>query len=120
MTNPIAGAPVRGGSIFARRRAGLLAGALAALGALASASAADVDRGATLARRWCAACHVVASDQTRGQDNAPPFAAIARMPGFGADKIALFLLDPHPKMPDMPLSRADAEDLAAYIAALRK
>jgi hypothetical protein len=29
------------------------------------------------------------------------------------------LLDPHPKMPDMGLSRSDAADLAAYIAALK-
>jgi hypothetical protein len=29
------------------------------------------------------------------------------------------LLDPHPKMPDMALSRAEAADLAAYIATLR-
>jgi mono/diheme cytochrome c family protein len=95
-------------------------GALAALGALASASAADVDHGETLARRWCAACHVVASDQTRGQDNVPPFASIAKIPGFGADEIALLLLDPHPKMPDMQLSRGEAENLAAYIVSLGK
>lgn len=120
MTNPIAGAPLRGGSILGRRRVALATGALAALGALASASAADAGRGETLARRWCATCHVVASDQARGQDNAPPFATIAQMPGFGADKIALFLLDPHPKMPDLQLSRIEREDLAAYIVSLGK
>jgi hypothetical protein len=31
----------------------------------------------------------------------------------------LFLLDPHPKMPDMGLSRSDAADLASYIATLK-
>jgi hypothetical protein len=41
------------------------------------------------------------------------------MPGFDAAKVALFLLNPHPKMPDMNLSRAEAADLAAYIATLR-
>jgi hypothetical protein len=30
------------------------------------------------------------------------------------------LLDPHPKMPDMGLSRREAEDLAAYIASLKR
>jgi len=49
----------------------------------------------------------------------PPFATIAKIPGFDAGKIALFLLDPHPKMPDMSLSRAEAADLAAYIASLK-
>jgi hypothetical protein len=41
---------------------------------------------------------------------------LQRKPDFDAAKIALFLLDPHPKMPDMGLSRKEAADLAAYIA----
>jgi hypothetical protein len=32
----------------------------------------------------------------------------------------MFLLDPHPKMPDMSLTRTEAGDLAAYIASLGK
>ena len=92
-----------------------LAAALAALSMTASAYAADVDHGATLAKRWCAACHIVAPDQTHGQDNVPPFATIAKIPGFNADLIARFLMNPHPKMPDMQLSRDEADDLAAYI-----
>jgi hypothetical protein len=32
--------------------------------------------------------------------------------------LAFFLLDPHPKMPDMALTRAEAADLAAYISSL--
>lgn len=79
------------------------------------AYAADVDHGETLAKRWCAACHIVAPDQKQGQDNAPPFATIAKIPGFDADLIAHFLMNPHPKMPDMQLSRDEADDLAAYI-----
>jgi mono/diheme cytochrome c family protein len=95
-----------------------VAGALAALAALTltvDAYAADVDRGETLAKRWCAACHIVAVDQTHGQDNVPPFATIAKIPGFDATAIARFLMDPHPKMPDMQISRDEADDLAAYI-----
>ena len=92
-----------------------LAAALAALSMTANAYAADVDHGATLAKRWCAACHIVAPDQTHGQDNVPPFATIAKIPGFNADLIARFLMNPHPKMPDMQLSRDEADDLAAYI-----
>ena len=45
----------------------------------------------------------------------PPFATIAKIPGFDADAIARFLMNPHPKMPDMQLSRDEADDLAAYI-----
>jgi mono/diheme cytochrome c family protein len=99
---------------------GALAGLVGLPAALAgqTAFAADVEHGEKLARRWCAACHIVANDQTHGQDNAPPFATIAKIPGFTADKIALFLRDPHPKMPDMQLSRPETEDLAAYIVSL--
>lgn len=40
--------------------------------------------------------------------------------GFDASKIANFLRDPHPKMPDMQLSTEEASDLAAYILSLAK
>jgi mono/diheme cytochrome c family protein len=83
--------------------------------------AADADNGSRLAHRWCEACHVVSATQRRAStDQAPPFATIARRRGFDAAKIALFLLDPHPKMPDMSLTRAEAADLAAYIASLAR
>ena len=85
--------------------------------ALASAAAAaNAVQGAVLAKRWCAACHIVASDQKTGNTQAPPFSAIAGRRDFNAGEIALFLLDPHPKMPDMGLTRGEAADLAAYIA----
>lgn len=83
------------------------------------ASAADAKNGETLARRWCSSCHVVAADQPGTTGEAPPFRAIARTPGLDAGGIALFLLQPHPKMPDMGLSRQAAADLAAYISSLR-
>lgn len=120
MTIANAFTPSRGAFAVRRRARRALLGALAALsvGAGASALAADVDHGEKLARRWCAACHIVANDQTHGLDGAPPFATIAKIPGLGADKIALFLRDPHPKMPDMQLSRPETEDLAAYIVSL--
>jgi hypothetical protein len=65
-------------------------------------------------------CHVVSAVQRQSTtDQAPTFASIAKTPGFDAARIALFLLDPHPKMPDMELSRAEAGDLSAYIATLK-
>jgi hypothetical protein len=48
-----------------------------------------------------------------------PFTTIAAKPDFDAAKLAYFLLDPHPKMPNMQLSRTEAADLAAYIASLK-
>jgi mono/diheme cytochrome c family protein len=78
---------------------------------------ADLQNGAVLAKRWCAGCHIVASDQTKGVDGVPSFAAIARGAAFGGEQLAFFLLDPHPAMPSMTLTRNEARDLAAYIAA---
>jgi mono/diheme cytochrome c family protein len=84
------------------------------------ALAADARNGEQLARRWCEPCHVVADDQREVTGEAPPFASISRRPGFDASRIAMFLLDPHPKMPDMSLTRIEAADLAAYIATLAR
>jgi mono/diheme cytochrome c family protein len=77
--------------------------------------AADAANGEKLAKRWCAACHVVATDQKSGNAQVAPFSAIAKEPGFDTAKLALYLLLPHPKMPDMNLTRSEAADLTAYI-----
>jgi hypothetical protein len=84
------------------------------------AGAADAYSGGQIARRWCEPCHVVVSDQQGTTGEAPPFASIARRPGFDTGQLAVFLLDPHPKMPNMSLTRIEAGDLAAYIASLGK
>jgi len=92
---------------------------IAATSGIAPAFAADPDNGERLARRWCTPCHVVASDQRDPTGEAPPFTTIAAKPDFDAAKLAFFLMDPHPKMPNMSLSRTEAADLAAYIASLK-
>ena len=93
---------------------------MAVIVAITPAVGADANNGERLAHRWCAACHVVSAAQRQSTtDQAPTFANIAKTPGFDAARIALFLLDPHPKMPDMELSRAEAGDIAAYIATLK-
>ncbi|MGW1421081.1 c-type cytochrome [Bradyrhizobium manausense] len=100
------------------RRTWLLLATVSGLGAL-PALAADADHGADLARRWCASCHVVTSSQTQASADVPSFASVARRPDFSTEKLAFFLLDPHPKMPNFPLSRIEAADIAAYIGSLR-
>jgi mono/diheme cytochrome c family protein len=84
------------------------------------AQVANVGRGEEIARRWCASCHVVAADQRQATSEAPPFATIARRPDLDANRLAFFLLEPHPKMPNMSLTRSEAADLAAYITSLAK
>ena len=92
-----------------------------AAGLVSSAAlAADADNGKRLAERWCASCHVVAPDQKTASADAPPFASIAHTSGFNAEKLVFFLLEPHPKMPSMSLTRNEANDIAAYIGTLAK
>ena len=91
---------------------------IAVLLASMPAPAADAGHGKTLAQRWCVNCHIIGPDQTSATTDAPPFASVAKRPNFDEARLAFFLLDPHPKMPNMQLSRDDATDLAAYIASL--
>jgi len=62
---------------------------------------------------------VVATGQSQASADVPSFASVARRPDFNADRLAFFLLEPHPKMPNFPLSRSEATDIAAYIGSLR-
>jgi mono/diheme cytochrome c family protein len=84
-----------------------------------SIALADPENGRRLAERWCSACHVVATSQQRASADVPPFSTIARAPSFNAQQLAFFLLEPHPKMPSMSLSRKEATDIADYIKQLR-
>jgi mono/diheme cytochrome c family protein len=102
-------------------RVRIITGAIACIAGavvLASAAAADPRQGKVLAQRRCANCHVVASGQANGY--AMPFPTVARQQGFGAEKLAFFLLEPHPKTPGMGLGRREVTDLADYIATLAK
>ena len=84
-----------------------------------SALAAEADNGKTLANRWCSGCHVVDQEQKLATDQAPPFASLARMPAFNANKLAFLLLKPHPNMPTLSLSPTEIADIAEYIATLK-
>ncbi len=94
---------------------------LGAVGIFASTAsfAADPENGGSLANRWCSSCHVVGQDQKSATDQAPPFASLAKMPGFDANKLAYLLLKPHPNMPTLSLSRTEIADLTDYIATLK-
>ena len=87
--------------------------------ALSPAFGADAQNGERLAIRWCVACHIVAPDQRQSSTDVAQFQEIAKRPDFNAAKLSFFLLNPHPVMPNMGLSRIEAEDLAAYIASLK-
>jgi mono/diheme cytochrome c family protein len=84
-----------------------------------SALAADASHGKRLAELWCSACHVVTVSQKQANADAPPFEEIAKRRNFSERGLATFLLDPHAKMPNMNLSRIEADEIAAYIGTLR-
>jgi mono/diheme cytochrome c family protein len=93
-----------------------LVGASAAYAPFALA-AGDAQRGGTIAKRWCASCHVVAKDQASASADAPSFFEIARR-HTDKKKLGGFLMDPHPPMPDMHLSRKEIDDIVSYIRSL--
>lgn len=78
--------------------------------------AGDAAKGKILAQRWCASCHVVAPDQKRGSADVPSFARISETRKIAQIKGAL--TTGHIRMPDMALTRAEVDDLIAYIQTL--
>ena len=90
-----------------------------AAGIVRPALAADASNGKRVAELWCAACHVVNVNQRQANADAPPFEEIAKRSNFSERGLVIFLLDPHAKMPNMNLSRIEADDIAAYIGTLR-
>jgi mono/diheme cytochrome c family protein len=81
------------------------------------ALAAGEDDGRRIAERWCASCHIVSSSQTKAQDGVPSFARIGASQGFDEKSLTAFLASPHPRMPDMALSRPELAALVAWIKA---
>jgi mono/diheme cytochrome c family protein len=93
-----------------------LAGALV-LANVGAANAGDAAHGAVIAKRWCASCHVVASDQTNAMADAPSFFDVAAR-HVDKKRLSAFLANPHPPMPNMHLSRKEIDDIVSYIRSL--
>lgn len=98
------------------RRVGIAFAVMA--GSSSIALSADFKKGEQLGRRWCASCHLVAADQVQANADVPSFLSIAQQPNFKSEKVAAFLLDQHPKMPNFSLSRQEIDNIAEYIASL--
>lgn len=80
----------------------------------------SADDGRALAERFCSSCHLVGSASDVTVPTGPAtFRWIANKPGQTAQRIADALIAPHPPMPDMQLSRAEIQDLIAYIDTMR-
>ena len=83
------------------------------------AARADIAAGGRLARQWCANCHLVdgAGPSASVQQGPPSFRIIAGHLDPG--EMRAFLTHPHGAMPDLALSRAEIDDLIAYIESLQ-
>jgi mono/diheme cytochrome c family protein len=78
----------------------------------------DLDNGRHLSERWCVECHAITS--IPGKSRAQSFVAIAAKEKITAEMIASFLRLPHATMPNVPLRRSDAQDIAAFIMSMKK
>jgi mono/diheme cytochrome c family protein len=95
-----------------------LAVALTLLGGTGAALAQDVENGRRLSARWCSECHAIEPEGKGGRTVS--FATIAGRQDITSDMITSFLLMPHATMPNPPLSRKDARDIAAYMMEMKK
>ena len=81
----------------------------------------DAAAGRVLAESLCIGCHLIRGEE-QGQTvpaGVPSFASIARRAGQTPMGIAGGIVVPHPPMPDIPLTRDEIADLAAYVFTLR-
>lgn len=81
----------------------------------------DPETGKALAERLCTNCHLVGSArQEQANPDVPSFREIANMPEQTAGAIAGRIMLPKHPMPQIPLTKAELSDLAAYILTLRE
>lgn len=85
------------------------------------AKAANAEKGKELARSLCSSCHIVGPGEAPPVVNAdiPSFMAIAARQGQSAERIETFVINPHPVMPKIQLTKRELEAVAAYIMSLK-
>lgn len=93
---------------------------LAAMSADAAEPVSNPRAGERMARQWCAECHMVAEDQKRPVvAGVPTFRGLANDPKVSEYRIRMFLVTPHPVMPNFMLSAQETEDIVAYFRSLK-
>jgi mono/diheme cytochrome c family protein len=93
--------------------AALLASSIPAL----AAPAGDAGAGRQLVLRSCSSCHDTGTTAT-ATDGAPPLSYIAKDNKQRPAWIRGWLMDPHPPMPGIMLSRKQVDDIIAYLNSL--
>jgi mono/diheme cytochrome c family protein len=101
----------------------LIAAMLAAQAGLALAgptSKPDPATGKALAERLCTNCHLVGSLlQEQANPDVPSFPEIANLPEQTEGMVVAQIMLPKHPMPQIPLTKSELSDLAAYILSLR-
>jgi mono/diheme cytochrome c family protein len=99
------------------RTLGLLALSVLIGYAPASYAAGNADAGRQLVVRSCSSCHAtnVAATAT---DGAPPLSVIAKDNKERPAWIRGWLMEPHPPMPSISLSRQQIDDVIAYLGTI--
>ena len=78
------------------------------------------EKGETIARKSCVACHAINGGITASPNlNAPPFARLAQTPGMTAIALRAALQTSHRTMPNLVLRKRHREDVIAYILSLK-
>ena len=82
-----------------------------------AAPAGSADAGRDLVMRSCISCH--APEGTRAAtDGAPPLSFVAKDNRKNPAWVRGWLMDPHPPMPGIMLSRKQIDDIIAYLNTL--
>jgi mono/diheme cytochrome c family protein len=80
---------------------------------------ASLEHGSAMARQVCGECHAIERGRTTSPNpEAPAFQVIADTPGMSNVALRAFLYTPHRKMPNIVLSRDEADDIIEYIRSL--
>ncbi|TAL03258.1 MAG: cytochrome c [Rhodospirillaceae bacterium] len=74
----------------------------------------DPKVGAAIAQRSCASCHALGGARIVS-DKAPNLAVVAHDPSRTPAYFRGFLSKPHPRMPPLPLTTLEIENLVAYL-----
>jgi mono/diheme cytochrome c family protein len=77
--------------------------------------------GLRYAEQTCSECHAVARGQTLSPaPEAPTFDVVANTPGMTRFALNAWLHTPHPSMPNLIIAPERIDDLAAYLATLKR
>src|SRR5215831_11267519 len=83
----------------------------------AATSASDAQAGRDIVMRSCVSCHATEGTRT-ASDHAPPLSFLARANRERPASIRGWLMNPHPPMPNLMMSRKQIADVIAYLNSL--